>query len=68
MKLNSASPSILMSLIAVASLLGHFNSSRSAVNVRAPAPQALQLRASRLRRRPELELQIGTLRTTATHT
>lgn len=68
MKLNRASPSILMSVLAVLSLLSRLDSSSGTLTVSATASQAVHLRVSRLRRRPERELEARILWTAATHT
>lgn len=55
MNLNSSSPSILMSTIVLLSLVSRI-SSWSSVSILAAAPHATQMRATRLPRRPEIEL------------
>ena len=62
MNLNSASPSILMSVIALLSLVRTCGHPGSPVTVAATAPHVAQLRASRLRRRPRMERQTAECR------
>jgi hypothetical protein len=57
MNLKTASPSILMSVIVLLSLVSSFDLSSSTVSVASAAHQVTQLRASRLRRRPAMDLQ-----------
>jgi hypothetical protein len=57
MNVNTASPSILMSVIVLLSLMSSFDVSSSTVSASSAAHHVTQLRASRLRRRPAMDLQ-----------